>query len=186
MKETAYILQDITEKSLVIIDELGRGTSTLDGLGIAFTVCEELIHSRAYVFFATHFQELTASLTVYHTVVNLHLETETARDNGDAPGIIYKYRLTDGSAREQHYGLSLAKSLQLPKDITERAEEVSFKLTELQENARRQSESSKVVARRRALAQIAHALALVQQSAKDMSRQELTLAIRDAHQEAIS
>ncbi|KAG0286073.1 hypothetical protein BGZ98_005239, partial [Dissophora globulifera] len=63
---------------------------------------------------------------------------------------------------------------------------VSFKLTELQKNARRQSESSKVVARRRALAKIAHALVLVQQSAKDMSEQELTLAIQDAQQEAIS
>ena len=52
------------------------GTSTHDGLGIAFAVCEELIHSRAFVFFVTHFQELTSSLTVYHNVVNLHLETE--------------------------------------------------------------------------------------------------------------
>jgi DNA mismatch repair protein MSH4 len=52
------------------------GTSTHDGLGIAFAVCEELIHNRSLVFFATHFQELTTTLTAYHNVVNLHLETE--------------------------------------------------------------------------------------------------------------
>ncbi|KAI1315559.1 MutS protein msh4 [Mortierella claussenii] len=78
MRETAYILQNVNEKSLVIIDELGRGTSIHDGLGISFAVCEELVHSRALVFFATHFQELTSCLAVYHNVVNLHLETEAS------------------------------------------------------------------------------------------------------------
>ncbi|KAI8604094.1 DNA mismatch repair protein Msh4 [Dissophora ornata] len=164
MKETAYILQSVTERSLVVIDELGRGTSTHDGLGIAFAVCEELIHSRAFVFFATHFQELTSSLTVYHNVVNLHLETEMTRDNR----------------------LSLAKTLNLPEDITTRAEEISFSLTDLQEKARRQSDSNKVVARRRALAQIAHDVELVRKSSVHMSHQDLVLALRAAQQEAIS
>lgn len=110
------------------------GTSTHDGLGIAFAVCEELIHTRAFVLFATHFQDLASSLTVYHNVVNLHLETEVKNTNRlypaklerqhlsylsafdfscqimdgerDAPGIIYKYHITDGSAKEEHYGKS--------------------------------------------------------------------------------
>ncbi|KAF9356455.1 MutS protein msh4 [Mortierella sp. AD094] len=165
MKETAYIVQNVTEKSLVIIDELGRGTSTHDGLGIAFAICEELIHARALVFFATHFQELASSLTVYHNVVNLHLETEITRDNRDTPGIVYKYILTSGSAKEEHY------------DITDRAEQVSRELVELQEEACRQSESSRVVARRRILAQ---------KSSERLSRQQLTLVLQRAQQEAIS
>ncbi|KAF9097154.1 MutS protein msh4 [Mortierella sp. AD031] len=186
MKETAYIVENATEKSLVIIDELGRGTSTHDGLGIAFAVCEELVHSRALVFFATHFQELMTSLTAYHNVVNLHLETELTRDEGQKPGISYKYHLAQGFAKEEHYGLSLAKTLRLPQDILTRAEEVSLQLTDLQESARRHSESSKVVARRRALAQVAHDVVLIQRAAKGMSRQKLVLALRDVQQTAIS
>lgn len=102
MKETAYILQNVSDKCLVIMDELGRGTcrvvvilnllrslnakfnfshiyqgtSTHDGLGIAYAVCEELIQIKALVFFATHFQELAHALEVYHNVVNMHLKTE--------------------------------------------------------------------------------------------------------------
>jgi len=105
MKETAYILQNVSHKCLVIMDELGRGTlcrcgiglfvlthsllthnhfqhphsigtSTHDGLGIAYAVCEELIQIKPIVFFATHFQELAHTLEVYHNVVNMHLETE--------------------------------------------------------------------------------------------------------------
>ncbi|KAG0269965.1 MutS protein msh4 [Actinomortierella ambigua] len=79
MRETAYILQSVTDKSLVIVDELGRGTSTHDGMGIAFAVCEVLAQTRAFVFFATHFHELASTLTVYHNVVNLHLETEVSK-----------------------------------------------------------------------------------------------------------
>ncbi|KAG0018532.1 hypothetical protein BGZ80_007059 [Entomortierella chlamydospora] len=186
MKETAYIVQNVTERSIVIIDELGRGTSTHDGLGIAFAVCEELIHARALVFFATHFQELASSLMAYHNVVNLHLETEITRDNRDTPGIVYKYILTSGSAKEEHYGLSLAKTMNLSIDITDRAEQVSRELAELQEKACRQSESSRVIARRRTLSQIAHHIVLIQKSSKRLSRQKLTLVLQRAQQEAIA
>ncbi|KAF9183929.1 MutS protein msh4 [Haplosporangium sp. Z 767] len=186
MKETAYILQSITERSLVVMDELGRGTSTHDGLGIAFAVCEELIHSRALVFFATHFQELTTTLTVYHNVVNLHLDTETTRDESNRPDIIYKYKLTDGCAKQEHYGLYFAKTLDLPKSIMDRAQEVSNKLTDLQESARRKSESNKVVARRRALAQIAHDVGLIRRASERMTLRERVLALKSAQQETIN
>ncbi|KAF9910598.1 MutS protein msh4 [Linnemannia zychae] len=182
MKETAYIVENATEKSLVIIDELGRGTSTHDGLGIAFAVCEELIHSKAVVFFATHFQELTTTLTAYHNVVNLHLETEMTRDQGKTPGISFKYRLAQGSASEEHYGLSLAKILRPLQEPLIRAEAISYRLTELQESARRRSESDKVVARRRALAQVSHDSDLIQKAAMRMTGQDLNLALRDVQQ----
>ncbi|KAG0369469.1 MutS protein msh4 [Gamsiella multidivaricata] len=219
MKETAYILQNVNKNSLVVIDELGRGkcpgvlperTSIYDGLGIAFAVCEELIHTHALVLFATHFHELTSSLTVYHNVINLHLETELKCDGRDTSGIVYKYCLSTGSAEETHYGqyivvcssrkarqkeiglsdltvgLSLARTLQLSEDITTRAEHVSIKLTYLQENAWHQSENSKVVARRRALAQIAHNVVVIQQCSNGMTQQDLVLALRDAQGKAIS
>ncbi|KAF9131365.1 MutS protein msh4 [Mortierella sp. 14UC] len=178
MKETAYIVENATEKSLVIIDELGRGTSPHDGLGIAFAVCEELIHNRAVVFFATHFRELTTTLTAYHNVVNLHLETEMTRDQGETPGVSFKYRLAQGSASEEHY----AKTLKPLQDPLIRAEEVSCRLTELQESARRRSKSDRVVARRRALAQVSHDSDLIQKAAKGMTGQDLDLALRDVQQ----
>ncbi|KAG9064196.1 MutS protein msh4 [Linnemannia hyalina] len=185
MKETAYIVENATKKSLVIIDELGRGTSTHDGLAIAFAVCEELIHNRSLVFFATHFQELTSTLTAYHNVVNLHLETEMTRDEGQKPGISYKYRLVKGSAKEEHYGLSLAKTLNLPHDILTRAEVVSIRLMDLQESARRHSESNRIVSRRRALAQAAHDCVLIQEAAKGMTDEELVVALHDVQQTAM-
>ncbi|KAF9583132.1 MutS protein msh4, partial [Lunasporangiospora selenospora] len=182
MKETTYILQNVTEKSLVVIDELGRGkytvikcapillkvrdnpvepkvvhetgTSIYDGLGIAFAVCEELIHTRAFIFFTTHFQELTYGLSVYHNVVNLHLDTEAVCDSGDTgrSRMVYKYRVTGGVAQKEHYGVLLAQSLGLPQEITLRAEAIAQRLSDLQENARQRSESDKVVSRRRSLA----------------------------------
>lgn len=72
----------VTTGTLITCFAINIGTSTHDGLGIAFAVCEELIHIRALVFFATHFQELTSSLPAYHNVVNLHLETEVSIAGG--------------------------------------------------------------------------------------------------------
>ncbi|KAG0380109.1 MutS protein msh4 [Mortierella sp. AD032] len=147
MKEAAYIVENATEKSLVIIDELGRA---------------------------------------YHNVVNLHLETESARDNGQTSGISFKYRLAQGSATEEHYGFSLAKTLSPLRDPLTRAEVVSLRLTDLQESARRRSESDKVVARRRALAQVSHDGDLIQKAAKGMAGQDLNHALRDVQQTVMS
>jgi len=76
MRETAYILQNITDKSFVIIDELGRGTSNQEGIGISFAICEKLLQKSAFTFFATHFRDLTIALDRYPNVVNLHLRVE--------------------------------------------------------------------------------------------------------------
>jgi DNA mismatch repair protein MSH4 len=76
MRETAFILRNISPGSLVIIDELGRGTSARDGMAIALAVCEALVESRAFIWFATHFRELTEILAERAGVVNLHMQVE--------------------------------------------------------------------------------------------------------------
>ena len=75
MQECAYALQDLTDRSLIIVDELGRGTSTQDGVGITYAISEKFILSKAFTFFATHFKEL-CQLDAYPTVVNYHMATE--------------------------------------------------------------------------------------------------------------
>jgi len=75
MQECAYALQDLTDRSLIIVDELGRGTSTQDGVGITYAISEKFILSKAFTFFATHFKEL-CQLDAYPTVVNYHMATQ--------------------------------------------------------------------------------------------------------------
>ncbi|EIE76282.1 hypothetical protein RO3G_00986 [Rhizopus delemar RA 99-880] len=76
MRETAYLLQNVTDSSLVMMDELCRSTSPTDALGIAAAVCEELIQTKAFCFFATHFHELTRTLVIYPNVVNLQFKVD--------------------------------------------------------------------------------------------------------------
>ncbi|ORX92867.1 hypothetical protein K493DRAFT_224545, partial [Basidiobolus meristosporus CBS 931.73] len=76
MTEMNYIIRNVTDHSLVIIDELGRGTSTYDGLGISYAISESLLSTSAFVFFATHFQELAIGLDIYPNVVNLNLAVQ--------------------------------------------------------------------------------------------------------------
>ena len=76
MRETAFILGNVERGSLIIMDELGRGTSTRDGLALAVAVCEALIESRALVWFATHFKDLARILARRAGVVNLHLRVQ--------------------------------------------------------------------------------------------------------------
>ncbi|KAG0034942.1 MutS protein msh4 [Podila clonocystis] len=176
MKETAYILQNVSDKCLVIMDELGR----------AYAVCEELIQIKAIVFFATHFQELAHTLEVYHNVVNMHLETELTRDDEQNPGLSFKYRVTQGFANEEHYGLLLAKAIQFPQDITDRAEQVSRQLLDLAEANRTKARSQSVVYRRRCLSELAHRLILLQQHKNQISRKELVQSLREMWIDAVS
>jgi len=146
MRETAFILRNIDKRSMVIIDELGRGTSTRDGLSIAIAVAEALIESRAFVFFATHFRDLPKILAERNGVVNFHLSVEM----GEADKMTMLYKISSGAVQEQHYGIALAKVVDLPSDVIRVAEEVSMKLTA---NMERRKKNSKAIllARRRKL-----------------------------------
>jgi DNA mismatch repair protein MutS len=115
MNETAYILNTATEKSLVIMDEVGRGTGTNDGLSIAWAVSEELLgRVQCRTFFATHYHEL--SLLPHPRVVNRSMEVDE-RDGG----VIFLRRLKEGPSAES-YGIHVARLAGLSQAVLERAE----------------------------------------------------------------
>ena len=124
MREMSFILKNITPRSLVIIDELGRGTSTVDGLAIAIAIAEALVDSKATIWFVTHFSDLAKFLKERPGVLNLHLAVQL-----DQTRMKMLYRVAEGPVQEEHYGISLAKVAGLPREVIEIAEEVSEHVT---------------------------------------------------------
>ena len=146
MRETAFILRNVDKRSMVIIDELGRGTSTRDGISIAIAVAEALVESKALVWFATHFRDLATILAERNGVVSLHLAVEM----GDVNKMRMLYKIANGSVQEKHYGLALARVINLPADVMKVAEEVSNKLA-LNIERQKKNPMTIAVARRRKL-----------------------------------
>ncbi len=121
MRETAQILSQASSRSLVILDEIGRGTSTYDGLSIAWAVLEYLHDTRgltARTLFATHYHELTDLVHTKSRVNNAHFE---AREWGDE--VIFLRRLVAGAA-SRSYGIQVAQLAGLPATVIERAREI--------------------------------------------------------------
>ncbi|GAN05554.1 mutS protein homolog 4 [Mucor ambiguus] len=118
MREIAYLLQHVTSNSIVLVDELGRGTSPEDALGISAAVCEDLARTRAFCFFATHLHELTCTLDMYPNVVNLQFKVNVTKTNERDCTVDYQYKIEDGRlATENHYGLQTAQILGLPPEV---------------------------------------------------------------------
>ena len=115
MTETANILNNATPRSLVLMDEVGRGTSTFDGLSLAWAACEALAQCKALTLFATHYFEMTALADQFDNVGNLHL---TAIEHGE--DTIFMHQVADGPA-SQSYGLQVAKLAGVPRAVIERA-----------------------------------------------------------------
>ena len=112
MTETANILHNATEHSLVLLDEIGRGTSTFDGLALAWACARHLLErNRAYTLFATHYFELTRLTEDYKQVANVHLD---AVEHGD--GIVFLHSVEEGPA-SQSYGLQVAQLAGIPKSV---------------------------------------------------------------------
>ena len=124
MTETANILNNATAKSLVLMDEVGRGTSTFDGLSLAWA-CAAFIATkiRAFTLFATHYFELTSLASEAPAVVNVHVE---AVEHGDK--LVFLHSVKEGPAN-QSYGLQVAALAGIPKSVTARARRY---LTELE------------------------------------------------------
>jgi DNA mismatch repair protein MutS len=123
MNETAAILHGATERSLVLLDEIGRGTSTYDGVSIAWAVTEH-IHERvgAKTIFATHYHELTQLGDLLPHVVNLNV---AVRETGDR--IVFLRRLEEGGA-DRSYGIQVARLAGLPEPLLARARELLLEL----------------------------------------------------------
>jgi len=113
MEEVALILKEATENSLVLLDEVGRGTSSLDGVAIATAVAEALHERRAYTLFATHYFELTA--LGLPRLKNLHV---AARE--EAGGLVFYHQVLPGPASKS-YGVEVAAMAGLPKEVVARA-----------------------------------------------------------------
>ncbi|GJN66105.1 MutS protein msh4 [Purpureocillium lilacinum] len=159
MREMAFILRNIDDKSLAIIDELGRGTSTRDGLAIAIAMSEALIQAGASVWFATHFIELAKVLGERPGVLNLHLASTTAETPEGLPHLQMLYKATAGTVNDtEHYGIHLARAMGFPASFINKAEEVANDLRQKREAGRQSSEARKLVARRKLLLNLHDAL----------------------------
>lgn len=112
MTETANILHNATADSLVLLDEIGRGTSTFDGLSLAWAVAKQLLEkNRSYTLFATHYFELTRLVEDFKQAANVHLD---AVEHGQ--GIVFLHKVEDGPA-SQSYGLQVAQLAGIPKSV---------------------------------------------------------------------
>ncbi|UNI17140.1 MutS protein msh4 [Purpureocillium takamizusanense] len=170
MREMAFILRNIDGKSLAIIDELGRGTSTRDGLAIAIAMSEALIQTGASVWFATHFIELAKVLGERPGVLNLHLASTTAETSEGLPLLQMLYKATAGTVNDkEHYGIHLARAMGFPPSFIDKAEEVANDLRQKREANRQSSESRKLVARRKLLLNLHEALRQARDAGSDES-----------------
>ncbi|KAJ4380241.1 MutS protein msh4 [Didymella sp. IMI 355093] len=124
MREIAFILRNIDRRSMAIIDELGRGTSTRDGLAIALAIAEALVSSKALVWFATHFKDLATIMHERSGVQTLHLAVNM--ENEQSMTMLYK--IAQGAVQELHYGLMLARVVPLPLGLVDHAAVVAHKL----------------------------------------------------------
>ena len=119
MTETASILNTATARSLILLDEIGRGTATYDGLAIAWAAIEYIhAQTRAKTLFATHYHELTELADRLSGVKNFHVSVKEA-----GSGIVFLRKVEAGPA-DKSYGIEVAKLAGLPNEVVRRAREV--------------------------------------------------------------
>lgn len=125
MTEAAHILHQATAQSLVLMDEVGRGTSTFDGLSLAWAIAEALVEkNQAYTLYATHYFELTRLAQNYLEVANVHLDAVEHKDK-----IVFLHEVAEGPA-SQSYGLQVAQLAGVPKNVIRQAKKHLVRLEE--------------------------------------------------------
>jgi DNA mismatch repair protein MutS len=140
MTEAANILNNATAESLVILDEIGRGTSTFDGLALAWAVTEHLAtQTKCRTLFATHYHELTELAGLLEGVRNCNVAVREWKDE-----IIFLHKIVDGPASKS-YGVHVAKLAGVPQSVVKRSKEV---LAELEKNFERESHTPKMAAKK--------------------------------------
>jgi DNA mismatch repair protein MutS len=123
MTEAANILHNATEKSLVLVDEIGRGTSTFDGLALAYAIARHLLEkNRSYTLFATHYFELTRLTEEFTQLANVHLSAIEHQHS-----IVFLHSVNEGAA-SQSYGLQVAALAGVPNDVIRAAKKQLLKL----------------------------------------------------------
>ncbi|MCB1107396.1 MAG: DNA mismatch repair protein MutS, partial [Chlamydiia bacterium] len=122
MTETANILHNATPRSLVILDEIGRGTSTFDGISIAWAVAEHLLKIGCKTLFATHYWELTELEEKEKELKNVHVAVQEVADQ-----IVFLRKIVEGST-DKSYGIHVARLAGLPQGVLKRAHEVLHQL----------------------------------------------------------
>jgi DNA mismatch repair protein MutS len=131
MTESANILHNATPRSLVLMDEVGRGTSTFDGLALAWAIARHLVEKNgSYTLFATHYFELTALAQEFREVANVHLDAVEHKDR-----IVFLHAVEEGPA-SQSYGIQVAQLAGIPVSVVRAARR---RLTDLEQQAARHS-----------------------------------------------
>lgn len=137
MIETANILNNATSNSLIILDEVGRGTSTYDGVAIAWSIVEYLAeHIKAFTLFATHYHELTRLADRHREIVNYHIKVKD-----DGSDVVFTHQIARG-AMGKSYGVNVAEMAGIPHEITQNAKTI-LKQLESSDNKNRVSNNPK-------------------------------------------
>ncbi|MFA6186910.1 MAG: DNA mismatch repair protein MutS [Phycisphaerae bacterium] len=156
MTETANIINNATEKSLVILDEVGRGTSTYDGLSLAWAITEHIANKiKCRTLFATHYHELTALADLLVNVKNCNVAVREWMDE-----VVFLHKIVPGGT-DKSYGIHVAKLAGIPKSITERSKEI---LDDLENTFQKEADGEKLTKLRTKQAQ---AESLFDQKQKD-------------------
>lgn len=124
MNETASILNNLSERSLVLLDEIGRGTSTYDGISIAWAISEYLHEhpARAKTLFATHYHEINEMATTFDRIKNYNVSVKELKDN-----VLFLRKLTPGGS-EHSFGIHVAKMAGMPQQVINKANKILKKL----------------------------------------------------------
>jgi DNA mismatch repair protein MutS len=189
MNETASIINNISQRSLVLLDEIGRGTSTYDGISIAWSIVEHLQSSdcKPKTFFATHYHELNELENKLEGVRNYHI---TNKEVGNK--IIFLRKLAEGGSRHS-FGIHVAKMAGMPPSLINRANEILGQLESFHAEPDTNVSAPKVLvnnemeaANKNGMAAASTQLGRMNQSVKNISTPKMQLSIFDAHTETFN
>lgn len=131
MMEASAIIKNATERSLLILDEIGRGTSTFDGLSLAWSILEHInIKIKSRTLFATHYHELTDLVNIHHGLFNLNVGVEYSKETGR---MVFMHKIQTGPSNKS-YGIEVAKIAGLPGNVIDRAKEILFELEKTEQD----------------------------------------------------